>query len=214
MSATNTDSNIRSKVPPKTPAPTYLFDINVDSDILPESLKIIFHSTVAKLIYISTRTRQDLLTTISFLSKRVSNHTQEDWRKLQRALNHLYNTKTQRLRLGMTTPMTIRTYIDASLAIHSDFKSHTGICITMGIGCFYAKSTVQKINTTSSCQAELVALAKGLQQSIYSSYLIAGQGYKIPPIIVNQDNQSTIKLISNFELTRHIHYHWCSLIPY
>ena len=53
MSATNTDSNIRPKVPPKTPAPTYLFDINVDSDLPPESLKTIFHSTVAKLIYIS-----------------------------------------------------------------------------------------------------------------------------------------------------------------
>ena len=84
----------------------------------------------------------------------------------------------------------------------------------MGIGCFYAKSTGQKINTTSSCQAELVALAKGLQQSIYSSYFLAGQGYKIPPIIVNQDNQSTIKLISNgksnSELTRHIQigYYW------
>ena len=80
MSATNMDSNIRPKVPLKTPAPTYLFDINVDSDLLPESPKIIFHSTVAKLIYISTRTRQDLLTTISFLSMRESNPTQEDWR--------------------------------------------------------------------------------------------------------------------------------------
>ena len=177
MSATNMDSNIRPKVPLKTPAPTYLFDINVDSDLLPESLKIIFHSTVAKLIYISTRTRQDLLTTISFLSKRVSNPTQEDWRKLQRALNYLDNTKTQCLRLGMTTPMTIRTYIDASFAVHSDFKSHTGICITMGIDCFYAKSTGQKIDTTSSCQAELVALAKGLRQSVYSAYILAGQGY-------------------------------------
>ena len=108
----------------------------------------------------------------------------------------------------MTTPMTIRTHIDASFAVHSDFKSHTGICITMGIDCFYAKSTDQKINTTASCQAELVALAKGLQQSIYSSSFLVGQGYKIQPNIVNQDNQSTIKLVSNgksnTELTRHI----------
>ena len=172
MSAANTDSNIRPKVPRKTPAHTYLFDIDMDSDLQPESLKIIFHSTVAKLIYISTCTRQDLLATISFLSKRISNPTQEDWRKLQRSLNYLDNAKTQCHRLGMTTP--IRTYIDASFAVHSDFKSHTGICITMGIGCFYAKSTDQKISTTSSCQAELVALAKGLQQSIYSAYFLAG----------------------------------------
>ena len=153
-------------------------------------------------MYISTCIRQGLLTTISFLSNRACNPTQENCRKLQRALHYLDNTKTQRLRLGMATPMTIRTYIDASFAVHSNFKSHTGIYITMGIGCFYANST------TLSCQAELIALAKGLQQSICSSYFLAGQGYKIPPIIVNQDNQSAIKLISNgksnSELTRHI----------
>ena len=60
----------------------------------------------------------------------------------------------------------------------------------------------------------MVAIAKGLQQSIYSAYFLAGQGYKIPPIVVNQDNQSTIKLTfngkSNFELTRciQIGYYW------
>ena len=47
---TNTNSSIRSKVPSKTPAAPYLFDINTDSDLLPESLQVIFHSTVAKLI--------------------------------------------------------------------------------------------------------------------------------------------------------------------
>ena len=124
------------------------------------------------------------------------------------------NTKTQNLKLGMTIPLTIRTYIDASFAVHSDYKSHTGICISLGVGVYYAKSTAQKINTTSSCQAEMVALAKGLQQSIFSAYFLAGQDNPMPQIIVNQDNQSTIKLISNgrsnFELTRHIQidYYW------
>ena len=149
--ATDTNSNIRSKVPPKTPAAPYLFDINTDYDLLPEPLQVIFHSTVAKLIYISTRTRQDLLTTISLLSKRVLHPTLEDWNKFQRALRYLENTKTQNLKLGMTILLTIRTCIDASFAVHSDYKSHTGICISLGVGVYYAKSTAQKINTTSSC---------------------------------------------------------------
>ena len=200
--ATNTNS---SMVPPETPAAPYLFDINTDAVLLPEPLQ--FHSTVAKLIYISTRTRQDLLTTISLLSKRVLHPTQDDWIKLQRAVRYLENTKTQNLKLGLTIPLTKRTHIDASFAVHSDYKSHTGICISLGVGIFYAKSTAQKINTTSSCQAEMVAHAKGLQQSIFSAYFLAGQGYPMPQIIVNQDNQSTIKLIStgkNSELTRHV----------
>ena len=79
--ATDTNSSFRSMFPPRTPAAPYLFDINTDSDLLPESLQVIFHSTVAKLISISTRARQDLLTTISLLSKKVLHPTQEDWKK-------------------------------------------------------------------------------------------------------------------------------------
>ena len=199
--ATDTNSCNRSEVPPRTLAAPYLFDISTNSDLLPESQQVTLHSTVAKLRCTSTLTRQDLLTTISLLSERVLHPTQEDWKKLQRTLGYLESTKMQKLKLGMTTPMKVRTYIDAWLAVHSDFKSHTGICISLGVGCYYAKSTAQKINTTSSCQA------KGFKQSIYSAYFLAGQGYKIPPIVANQDNQSTTKHISNpksnSELTRH-----------
>ena len=84
----NTATTTRSKVPPKTPAAPYLFEINTDSVLLPEPLQIIFHSTAAKIIHISTRTRQDLPTTISLLSKRGLHPTQEDWSKLQRALGY------------------------------------------------------------------------------------------------------------------------------
>ena len=168
--ATNTNSSIRSKFPHKTPAAPYLLDINTDSDLLPEPLQIIFHSTVAKLIFISTWIRQDLLTTISLQSKRILHPPQEDWNKLQRALGYFENTKTQSLKLGITIPLAIRTYKDASFAVLSDYKSHTGICISLGVGIFYAKSTAQKINTISSCQAEMVALSKGLLQSMFSAY--------------------------------------------
>ena len=205
---------IRSKAPPKTPAAPYLFDCSQDSQPLPESLKTIYHSTVAKLIFLSNRTRADILTTVSFLSKKVLHPTLECWGKLTRVLSYLEETKDLKLTLGATFPLVIRTYIDASFAVHPDSKSHTGVCVSLGIGCFYAKSTGQKINTTSSCQAELVAAAKGLQQSIFSAYFLEGQGHPRPPIIVHQDNQSTIKLIhngrSNSDLTRHIAigYYW------
>ena len=65
--ATDTNSNIRSKVSPKTPAAPYLIDINTDSDLLPEPLQVIFHSTVAKLIYFysnQTGSTYDHITTI------------------------------------------------------------------------------------------------------------------------------------------------------
>ena len=205
---------VGSTITPKTPAPHYLFDISEGKEPLTVDMKSIFHSTVAKLIFLANRTRSDILTAVSFLAKRVLYPTDEDWTKLTRTLTYLEATKALKLRLGVTFPITVHTNVDASFAVHHDMKSHTGVCISLGTGCFYAKSTGQKINTTSSCQAELVAVAKGLQQAIYSAYLIEEQGYDRPLVIVNQDNQSTIRLIengrSNSELTRHIEigYYW------
>jgi hypothetical protein len=93
-------------------------------------------------------------------------------------------------------------------------RSHSGVCISLGRGAYYSKSTAQKLNTTSSCEAELVALSKGMQQSLWSSYFIEEQGYPRHPITVLQDNQSTVRLVENgrptSELSRHIRigYFW------
>ena len=78
-------------------------------------------------------------------------------------------------------------------------------------GMFYCKSTAQKCNATSSCQSELIALSKGLQQSLWTASYLEAQGYNREPVTVYQDNQSTIKLVkigrSNSELTRHFWVH-------
>ena len=73
---------------------------------------------------------------------------------------------------------------------------------------------MQKITTTSSCQAVLVAVFKSLQQSIFLSYFLTSHGYPLLPVETSQDNMSTILLIENgrptSELTRHIEigYFW------
>ena len=203
-----------SSASPKTPAAPYLFDVSTDSPLLEDGLKAIFHSAVAKLMFISNRTRQDILLSLSFLTGRVRFPTEEDWHKLARVLQYLGATKEDKLLIGCTRPYQVHVSIDSSFAVHPTGRSHTGVTVTLGLGVLYSKSTAQKINTTSSCQAELVALAKGLQQSIFLAYFLAGQGYPQLPVIVSQDNESTIKLIengrSNSELTRHIEigYFW------
>ena len=46
--------------------------------------------------------------------------------------------------------------MDASFAVHLDFKSHLGGVMTMGTGAIMSGSNKQKLNTRSSCEAELV----------------------------------------------------------
>ena len=55
------------------PADKNLFHVHdVKSDpLLPDALREFFHSVVAKLLYLCKRTRPDILTEISFLTKRV-----------------------------------------------------------------------------------------------------------------------------------------------
>ena len=89
----------------KTPAATYLLNKSPTSPALSENLKCIFHSAVAKLMFISNRSRQGLLLAISFLAGRVLFPTEEDWGKLNRVLKYLETTKMMRLHLGCTTPI-------------------------------------------------------------------------------------------------------------
>ena len=50
----------------------------------------------------------------------------------------------------------LQTYVDASYAIHTDMKGHTGGLMTLGRGIIQGKANKQKINTKSSTEAEFV----------------------------------------------------------
>ena len=166
------------------------------------------HSLAAKILFLGTHARPDIILANAFHTKRVLSPNIHDAVKLSKTLGYLKDTSALSLTLRCDLPPTVRTYIDASCAVPPDMKSHTGICTTLGTGMFHCKSTSQKINATSSCQAELIAVAKGLQQSIWSRSFLIAQGYPAIPITVYQDNQSTIKLINNgrstSEVSRHI----------
>ena len=86
-----------SSTHPKTPAAKYLLNISRSPPLLYDSLKGIFHSTVAKLMFISNRARQDILIAVSVLAGRVLYPTEEDWGKLNRVLQYLAGTKLMKL---------------------------------------------------------------------------------------------------------------------
>jgi hypothetical protein len=103
--------------------------------------------------------------------------------------------------------------VDASFAVHMDYKSHTGLCVQFG-GTIFAKSTKQKINTKSSTEAELVGLSDSVSHIIWCRAFLLHQGYKLGPATVYQDNQSTMAMLKNgrshSNRTRHINirYYW------
>jgi hypothetical protein len=112
------------------------------------------------------------------------------------------------LRLSTDNLTIIKWWVDASYGVHHDMKSHTGGVMSMGTGAVYAVSKKQKLNTKSSTEAELVGIDDVLPQALWTKYFLEAQNYETDSIL-NQDNQSTIKLADNGKAssgkgTRHI----------
>ena len=88
-------------------------------------------------------------------------------------------------------------WIDASFAVHGDMKSHTGATMSMGKGSIYSSSTRQKLNTTSSTEAELVGVSDAMPMIMWTRYFLEAQGYKVSMSTIYQDNQSAMLLEKN-----------------
>ena len=191
-----------------TPASSNLFSIDETSELLSTSDREMYHSLTAKLLYLGKRVRPDILTAVSFLSKRVQSPTQQDFRKLEKVIKYVRQTAALGITLEASKSLCVLAYIDSSYAVHSDMKSHTGVVIGIGRGPVYAKSSGQKLNTKSSTESELVGLSDSTNQVIWVRNFIMAQGYDIGAAKVYQDNQSTIAMVkngkSNSNKTRHI----------
>jgi hypothetical protein len=180
-----------------TPAAPDLFKIEAASPECPQLTgkdKSRFYSTVQKLLYIAKRTRPDILTAISFLTTRFQSPVKTDATKLQRVLKYLNGTKDLTLSLSSSDPVQLTSYVDASFAVHDDFKSHTGAVSTIGAGAITSRSVKQKLVTASSTEAELVACADEALRVTWSADFMSHQGIDVRPVTIMQDNQSAIKL--------------------
>ena len=139
----------------KTPWNEQLFKIDKNSKRLETIQHKLFHGTVMKGMFLMKRGRPDIGPGVSLLTTRVTKPNQDDWNKLMKMMSFLKNTKNDLLTLYADDTQSIQWYLDASLATHSDLKSHTGACMTLGKGMLVCYSTKQKVNSRSLTEAEL-----------------------------------------------------------
>ncbi len=69
-----------------TPAGDYLFKVCDDGKKLNEEQAEAFHHTVYQLLFAANRVWQDIQTAVSFLTTRVRDPDEDDWKKLVRVL--------------------------------------------------------------------------------------------------------------------------------
>ena len=88
-------------------------------------------------------------------------------------------------------------------------KGHTGGVLSLGKGAVYGTSTRHRLNSRSSTESELIAVADVMPQVLWSRYYLEAQGYDVTDNVVFQDNKSAILLekngrASSSKRTRHI----------
>ena len=192
-----------------TPAAEHLFKINETPTYLTDEDAMFFHHNVAKLLFLCKRARPDVQTAITFLSTRVKHLGHDDYKKLARAMKYPWKTITLPLTLEADDLRLVHWWINGAFATHRDMRSHTGGAMSLGKGVIYGTSTLQKLNTRSSTEAELVAVDDCMSQILWTRYFLAAQGYNINDCVVYQDNESAIILeengrASSSKWTRHI----------
>ena len=102
-----------------TPAHDKLFKIRDDDEAkkLNKEQELAFHHTVAQLLFMATRARQDIQTAMAFLTIRVKSPDEDVWGALKRVLKYLNETRYLKLRLTVESMGMLKWYVDGS---HND----------------------------------------------------------------------------------------------
>jgi hypothetical protein len=180
----------------KFPWTEKLFKVDEESKKLKPDQAKIFHTFVMKGMFLCKRGRQDIQPGIAYLSTRTLSPTESDWKKLIKLMTFLKTTQDEVPSMSADDTQTIKWHVDASFAVHQEFKSHTGATMSLGHGVICSVSTKQKVNTRSSTEAELVGLDDVISKVLWTKRFVEAQGFKISTNIY-RDNTSSMKLEEN-----------------
>jgi hypothetical protein len=130
-------------------------------------------------------------------------------KKLVRMISYISDTINLPLTLGMHGSKKIKWWVGASFATRHQMRSQTGETLSFGRESLYSMDRKQKLNTTSSTEAEIVGVPDAMSQIIWFRYFLLAQEVKVSNNILFQDNQSAIILhrngmVSSSRNTRHM----------
>ena len=175
-----------------------------------------YQRKIGSLLFAAVTTRPDIAFATSRLARFLMNPRPLHQEAADRVLLYLYNTKFRSLELGGDDCLEVAS--DASFADNTlDRKSSQGYTIKLFGGLIAWKASKQDTVTTSTTEAELLALSQVAKEAIFTSRLLRELDVELPEstITIHCDNTQTIQLI-NKEISklqtklRHvdIHNHW------
>ena len=79
-----------------------------------------------KCMFLTKRSRPDILTGISYLSTKLKRPFDNDLKKLSKIISYLKNIASLCLTLKADNKQEVNWYINSSFGVHKDMRSHTG----------------------------------------------------------------------------------------
>ena len=175
-----------------------------------------YQRKIGSLLFAAVTTRPDIAFATSRLARFLMNPGTLHHEAADRVLLYLHDTRLKALKLGGDSCLEVAS--DASFADNTlDRKSSQGYTIKLFEGLIAWKASKQDTVTTSTTEAELLALSQVAKEAIFTSRLLRELKVQLPEstITIHCDNTQTIQLI-NKEISklqtklRHvdIHNHW------
>jgi hypothetical protein len=114
-----------------------------------------------------------------------------------RVKKYLNGSSSEYLTLSANELRVVKWYVDASFAVHPDFKSPTSVVMTLGKGAMQLIARKQKMNVQSSTEGKSAAVDNAPTMILWTKLFLEAQGYDVEKNIVYHDNKSMILLDTN-----------------
>ena len=180
----------------------------------------LFQKKTGSILFAAITTRPDIAFAASRLARFNQNPGEAHHEAANRVIQYLFRTKGMALRYGGDDDGRVRSFIcssDASFADNTlDRKSSQGYIMLLFGGPIAWKANKQDTVTTSSTEAELLALSQTAREAIFISRLLKALMLRLnEPLVIECDNTQTLRLVTEEALKlatklRHvdIHNHW------
>jgi hypothetical protein len=175
--------------------------------------KFPYREMVGSLVYAMMGTRFDIAAAVSIVSKYCSKPKKAHCEMVRRIYWYLRGNCDLRLVYSKNGTTVLKGYCDSSYANLENYASLCGYVFTFNGTAVSWSSHRESVITTSTSEAEYVALLPCLQDCVWHKLLLSEFGYPQDTIEIMEDNEACILLAKNpqnHKKTRHIQvrYHW------
>ena len=164
-----------------------------------------YRELVGCLVYLSSTTRPDITNAVRAVAQHVQCPGKIHWRAVRRILRYLRGTID--LGISYSGMEKLIGYVDADFANEENRKSVGGYVLLLGGGPIAWNSKRQSIVTTSTAEAEYVALSNAGKIISRIRKILIFLGEDIKNLHIMEDNQAAINLVTGEKIparTKHI----------